>query len=261
MRPLVSLLCFVLPVSALASMDYESSWHCDRSKFNWYCDLGDLDETRESQAATPQKTETDPADQAMKRLEALQQRLKALRAQAILEPTPQNVASYIRLQNEVTQQAATFSDVWRRVIWQNPDLNYELKRPVNNAGIETYQRTRWKAQTKTLEAIRQDWGIFFFFRADCPFCERMAATLRLLSDMHGLSVFPVSVDGSALPEYPGAARDNGLVERLGVSAVPMMVLANVRDKRLVPLGSGVVSIQDLIERIYILTSTRAGELY
>ena len=41
----------------------------------------------------------------------------------------------------------------------------------------------------------------------------------------------------------------------------MMVLANVRDKRLVPLGSGVVSIQDLIERIYILTSTRAGELY
>ena len=261
MRPLVSLLCFVLPVSALASMDYESSWHCDRAKFNWYCDLGDLDETREPQAATPQKTETDPADQAMKRLEALQQRLKALRAQAILEPTPHNVASYIRLQNDVTQQAATFSDVWRRVIWQNPELNYELKRPVNNAGIETYQRARWKAQSKTLETIRQDWGIFFFFRADCPFCERMAATLRLLSDLHGLSVFPVSVDGSSLPEYPGAARDNGLVERLGVAAVPMMVLANVRDKRLVPLGSGVVSIQDLIERIYILTSTRAGELY
>jgi len=39
------------------------------------------------------------------------------------------------------------------------------------------------------------------------------------------------------------------------------VLGNVKDKRLVPLGSGVISAQDVIERIYVLTSTQPGELY
>lgn len=74
-------------------------------------------------------------------------------------------------------------------------------------------------------------------------------------------MFPVSVDGGALPEYPNPQRDNGLAEKLAIRQVPMLVLGNVKDKRLIPLGSGVISAQDVIERIYILTSTQPGELY
>lgn len=52
-----------------------------------------------------------------------------------------------------------------------------------------------------------------------------------------------------------------MAARLGIQQVPTLVLGNIRDKRLIPLGSGVISAQDVIERIYILTSTRPGELY
>jgi conjugal transfer pilus assembly protein TraF len=74
-------------------------------------------------------------------------------------------------------------------------------------------------------------------------------------------VFPVSVDGGGLPEFPNPQRDNGLVQKLAIQQVPMLVLGNIKDKRLIPLASGVVSAQDVIERIYVLTSTRPGELY
>jgi conjugal transfer pilus assembly protein TraF len=69
------------------------------------------------------------------------------------------------------------------------------------------------------------------------------------------------VDGGVLPEYPNPQRDNGMVQKLGIRQVPMLVLGNVKDKRLIPLSSGVISAQDVLERIYVLTSTQPGELY
>jgi conjugal transfer pilus assembly protein TraF len=48
---------------------------------------------------------------------------------------------------------------------------------------------------------------------------------------------------------------------LDVKQVPYVALGNIKDHRLIPLGSGVLSVQDIVERIYILTQTRPGELY
>lgn len=242
-----------------AGIDYPSVWACDQSKFNWYCDIEPekpKSDTKDKQAKLKTKEEL-----ARERLEKLKKELEEKRALAIMEPTPEHVAEYIRLQNEVTQMASVFSDVWRRVIWQTPELNYELKRPVHTAGIDTYNNERKKAEYRTLDEIKKDWGLFFFFRSDCPYCHRMAPSLKMLTDMYGIAVFPVSVDGQGLPEYPNPQRDNGMAAQLGITQVPMLVLGNVKDRRLIPLGSGVISIQDVIERIYVLTRTKPGELY
>lgn len=253
----------IFPISAWAmpdddfasSIDYPSVWQCDRSKFLWYCEI-DPEELQEQQIRleTPQET-------AIRKLEELQKELKGRRALAIVEPTPENIASYIDLQNQSMQMASVFSDVWRRVIWQTPELNYELKHPVNNAALDIHKKTTRVAQVDTLERIRNDWGIFFFFKSDCPYCHMMAQTLHYIGQAHGITIFPVSLDGSALPQYPNARMDNGLATQIGVTEVPLMVLGNVHDKRLVPLGSGVISSQELIERIHVLTSTRPGESY
>jgi len=241
-------------------IDYPSVWACDRSKFNWYCDNGPDTPERPTNPEEPKKAKT-REEQALERIEALQQELKAKRALAIVDPTPDNVKAYIEAQEATMNMGSVFSDVWRRVVWQNPDLNYELKRPVNNAAIAAYTSARKTAEKRTLDDINKEWGLFFFFRSDCPYCHRLAPTLKFLTDTYGITVFPVSVDGGGLPEYPNPRRDNGLVEKLGIRQVPMLVLGNVKDKRLVPLGSGVISAQDVIERIYVLTSTQPGELY
>lgn len=142
----LALLAGALP--ARAAIDYPSAFACDAAKFNWYCDEEPQkkpDAPAKPQAKAPKQKQPDQST-ALQRLEALQQRLKEARAKAVLEPTPEHVAEYIRLQNEVGQMAGVFSDVWRRVIWQNPELNYELKRPVNNAAIDTYNKERFKKE-------------------------------------------------------------------------------------------------------------------
>lgn len=78
---------------------------------------------------------------------------------------------------------------------------------------------------------------------------------------YGLTVFPVSVDGGGLPDFPNPNVDNGMTQALGINEVPMLILANVKDRRMIPLGAGVISVQDIIERIYVLTSTKPGDLY
>ena len=77
--------------------------------------------------------------------------LEESRAVAILEPTPDNVAAYLYLQQESLQRAATFSDVFRRVVWSTPELDYTLTRPVgalsNNSGPTSgapRRRTYWR---------------------------------------------------------------------------------------------------------------------
>lgn len=240
-----------------SGLDYPSVWQCDSTKFNWYCQV---EETKPTERQPPKKAKT-KEEIALEEIEKLRKELEAKRALAILQPTQENVKAYIAAQESLMQRASVFSDVWRRVIWQNPEMNYELKRPANNAAIATYTNLRKAEEKRTLDEINKEWGLFFFFRSDCPYCHRMAPTLKFLSEAYGITVLPVSLDGGGLSEYPNPLRDNGMAARLGIQQVPTLVLGNIRDKRLIPLGSGVISAQDVIERIYILTSTRPGELY
>lgn len=245
-------------VANASGIDYDSAFQCEGTeRFSWYCDEVPLEKAAEEAGRKTQTRE----EEAIERLAAWRKDLEGKRALSILEPTPENVKGYIKAQEQMMQTSSEYSDVWRRVIWQNPDMNYELKRPVNNAAIDTYSGQRKAAERKTLDAISKEWGIFFFFRSDCPYCHRMASTLKYLSEQYGIAIFPISGDGGGITEYPQPQRDNGLADMLGIKSVPALVLGNVKNRQMIPLASGLVSAQDVIERIYILTSTRPGELY
>lgn len=248
----------VVAATNASGIDYPSVWECDQSKFYWYCEVHEEEEKQQAQSVEPLVS---PQNEAVSRLENLQKELKAKRALAIVNPTPENVAAYIELQNQSMEMASMFSDVWRRVIWQTPSLNYEQKYPVNNAALNIHKQQTKAAQLTTLREISKDWGIFFFFRSDCPYCHIMAQTLTLLNAEHGLTITPVSLDGAGLPQYPNPRTDNGLATQLGVDQVPFMVLGNVRNQKLIPIGSGVFSSQEMVERIHILTATQPGESY
>lgn len=255
-------LCFfVNSTSAIGALDYDSIWRCDENRFNWYCDLQPDAEQADSAAEKPKPKVISEEDEAVAALKKLKEDAERKRALAIVKPTPENLKSYIVAQEALMDRASVFSDVWRRVIWANPELNYQLRNPSNNAAIQVHDAQRTLKENETLAGIVKEWGIFFIFRSDCPYCHRMAPTLKFLSEQYGIVVFPVSLDGGGLPEFPNPSRDNGMAASIGASVVPLMVLGNVKDHRLLPIGSGVLSAQEIVERIYILTQTRPGELY
>src|SRR3546814_4870959 len=90
---------------------------------------------------------------ASDRLAAIAKGLDDLKARAILEPSEVNVTAYIRFQREQLDRASMFSDVWQRSMWQNPELDYTLQRPVSTLAKRAWIDNRKAEQEQALRNL------------------------------------------------------------------------------------------------------------
>ncbi len=182
--------------------------------------------------------------------EQLQKRLEEYRNIAIIRPTEDNVRRYMQLEAQVVRQASYFSDVAQRVAWATPDLDMTLQgRPVNSRAIEVFDREQTNSRAQSLAELARTHVLFFFFRSDCPYCHAFAPTLEAFNTRFGIQVVPISVDGKGLPTFPAFRRDNGIARTLQVTQVPAVYLAEPYTGKITPIGFGVLSESQLIERI------------
>lgn len=244
-------------------LDYPSIWKCDTSKPNWYCD---------EDAPKPQRTANVPAPaqqvsaqrplsiKDIKTAEQMRQELKRREDMAVMNPTDANLRSYLELWQLTQEKGAVFADNWRRVVWQNPELDYSLKRPTNNTAIKTYDVQREVNEEQHLKALAKEHGLIFFFRSDCPYCHAMAPVLKNLSEKYGIEVLPVSVDGGGLlPEYPKFTDGRRQAAAWGVERVPALFIGSKNTGDHAPIGFGQMALTEIINRIFVLTGTKPGQ--
>lgn len=197
------------------------------------------------------------------RLDKIGAQLEELKAKAILEPTTQNIVNYVRYQRQQLDRASTFADVWQRAIWQTPDLDYTLQRPVNNLGKTTWLEQRKNDQETVMANLSDRYGLFFFFSSSCAACDVFSPVLRSLSDKYKLSVLPVSMDGGANRAFPRFVVNKGQYAKMGLEGnqVPALVLFDTYLKKPIPIGYGVMAEDEVMQRIFYLTSVKPGSDY
>ena len=214
-------------------------------------------------------TEIDPPADAMggpeatAEIERMRQELEESRAVAILEPTPDNVADYLYLQQASLQRAATFSDVFRRVVWSTPELDYTLTRPAGALSKQLWSEERRSAQENALATLGERYGLIYLGDAGCAGCRVFGPLLRAFALRHGLDVLAVSLTGEDLEGWPEAVPDNGRAAELGLDGapVPAVVLFDTETGQVLPVSFGVVAEDQLAERIYALTALEVGNDY
>lgn len=185
----------------------------------------------------------------------LQKTLEEYRNIAIIRPTEANVRRYMELEAKVVGQASLFADVARRVAWSTPELDPTLQgRPVNAKALEVFDETQRTERSRTVAQLGKDHVLFFFYRSDCPYCHAFAPVLEAFQARHGILVVAVSIDGGPMPGFPGARRDNGIANALQVSQVPAVFLAQPYAGQITPIGFGVLSESQLLERIAVVSS-------
>jgi conjugal transfer pilus assembly protein TraF len=190
--------------------------------------------------------------------EQLQKRLEEYRNIAIIRPSEDNVRRYMQLEAQVVRQASYFSDVAQRVAWATPELDMTLQgRPVNSRAIEVFDREQSNSRAQSMSDLARSHVLFFFFRSDCPYCHAFAPTLEAFSARFGVQVVPISVDGKGLPNFPTFRRDNGIARTLQVTQVPAVYLAEPFTGKIMPIGFGVLSESQLLERIATVTAPGA----
>ena len=196
-------------------------------------------------------------------IQRMRRELEESRAVAILEPTPENVSAYLYLQQASLQRAATFSDVFRRVVWSTPELDYTLTRPAGALSKQLWSDERRAAQESALATLGERYGLIYLGDAGCAGCRVFGPLLRAFALRHGLDVLAVSLTGENLEGWPEAVPDNGRAAELGLDGapVPAVVLFDTQTGRVLPVSFGVVAEDQLAERIYALTALEVGNDY
>lgn len=201
---------------------------------------------------------TDAIDKARKELDELKNR-------AILEPTPENLSAYMFAQKAMVDQAGRFADVWERVLFRTPDLDANQTYPLSQMGGEVFQdekRVRWEG---ALRQASDNLGFMVVVTDEkaCPLCAKELEVIKLMEKNYGITPLVVAKDGSKHPLYPEAQADTGQLRALGLEThpTPFIALVEPRSGRVEPLGSGLLTEDVILERVFVVSQVPEGQRY
>lgn len=240
--------------AADAPPSQQDAFYCGERKLGtwFYCDRP-REKPRKPGAAAPTVSATE-------QLAVISRQLDELRAKAILSPTSENVAAYIRYQRVQLDRASTFADSWQRTVWQDPSLDYTLQRPVNTLGKTAWLDQRKNDQQTTMATLSKRYGLFFFYSSDCAACSAFSPVVKAIQNEYNIQVLPVSMDGGPNPYFRNYVVNAGQYEKMGLSGgtVPALVLFDTILKKPVPVGYGAMAEDEVMDRIFRLTSVKVG---
>jgi len=263
----LTILLSVLPAKSQSRNWWDDDiWRQPERGFNWY--PPDPPKPAASAASRPTpKPSAQPAAN-IKDLDSIAKvraELARLRDVAILKPTSENLLAYLEANQYVMDKSAYFADMWRRVVWANPSVDYNARFPAATFAQTAIKEERDRTTDELLALLAKTHGLLFFFRSDCQYCHIQAPVLRMLADRYGVEVLPISMDGGPMPGLPTAKPDNGIsrvvTQGQGIDTVPSLFLVSRDQREVIALGAGVLAMDEIVERVRVLLSTKPGQSY
>lgn len=245
-RPRASLPASTTPPAATPEKPFFDRW---REGWFWYEDPL-RDRKSEDKLRTPAASSVESASAQLARI---QKDLEEAQAKAVLDPTEPNVRAWLSYNNWMQSSAARFGEVAQKVLWQSPALDNTVAQPVNHLALAQFRSDQSRERDDAMRALGTTHALVFFMKGDCPYCHKFAPILRDFAARVGLTVFPVSLDGGGLPEYPEPRVEHNAATRFGVEVVPAVFLVEPRSGERTPIAFGVVSAEELAERLYTIT--------
>lgn len=178
----------------------------------------------------------------------VQARLEA----AVMDPTDENIAAYLKMNALLFEKAGRFAERWRDVLIRYPEYDWTTGHPVVNSASTTLSRERDKARSAKLATLSETWGLVFFGDAG-----RLTGLMRPLVDrfagITGMELIQVAVGGPS-PYLSRAYPDTGMSRRAcgGIKKLPALVLMHKDDSDIAHarlVATGVVDIAELGRRV------------
>ena len=204
----------------------------------------------------PQKT-SPPPPQAVPDLSKLsaQEQAKVLRGytmealnRAILYPTRENTATFLRWQKFWTDRGSMFSQSFAAAQLSHPDLDYNLEYQHYNSMAPFVQTRDQQARQNAVEQIAQRYGLFYFYRGSDPIDIQMAGVVADFAKTNGISLIPVSVDGQVAASLPQSRSDSGQSRTMNITHFPALFLVDPKDKTFRALSYGFMTQDELSKR-------------
>jgi len=236
---------------ALATSQVLAGWHDRKAEgWAWYEDKSKPHEIEEE---APEEDKAPPASPPMlseqeiaaERVKEIRKDLEQRLALALLQPTPENIASYLERQKRWVDHSALFSTNWTRLVMSRPDLDQTLTTPVSQYGQFTYKEQQAKKRSDLIKELATTHGLFFFFKGDCSYAQAFAPILKQFELRNSWAILPISLDGKGLSEYPASEKDANLAEAFEVTTSPALFVVNSETNEITPIGYGLLTLDQI----------------
>ncbi len=249
---LAAALCLTLSSFAFARDFWgEDVWSSDERGFLYYPD---------TEADKPALA---PDLNAMETIGELRAERERRLDEAVMRPTEENMRLYLEANHFVQEKSALFADQWRRTLWQNPGYDFTTRNPAANFAQVELKADRTRQKQEDIKTLARNWGLVYFYRSDCRFCALQSPLVRKLADDYGFEILPIALDGMPNEYFPDWLPDNGvanlLTNGMGVGQVPALFMVDRRQSQSHLISSGVLSLEDMLNRIVLLGTTNAGD--
>lgn len=236
----------------------------DERAFHYYPD---------AEAAKPKEVIQPPAPELasqkrfedMKSTKEIREEHDRLLDAAVTRPNEENVLAYHQFKTKMLAQSEVFASVSQAVIWKNPDIDYNVTNPTANFAQTSQRIEKNREEEQLMRDLSTTHGFVFFFRGSCPACHAQAPILRLLTQRYGIEVLSISLDGGVIEGLPNMRRDNGISQAMtggrGIEMTPMTFLVSRDQKDIVMLGAGLLAEDDFLNRVRLMRTRRADQMY
>lgn len=235
---------------------HEKSFYEDHARgWHWY-EKKDEDTENAQELKDYKKTEKYPATKELKEYQAM---LEEAKASAVMYPTPKNVLNYQQLQYEMLEKAGKFANIWMQNLYTNTNIDYTQKFPISQNARHIYIAEQMKRTEAKIHRLSKKYGLFFFFKNNCPYCKAFSPIVKRFSEKYEWEVLAISEFGEKHPLFKRSVQDNGLADIWGVSTYPSLFAVNPKTGHVIPVANGMISIQEMEERIISIMSNLENE--
>lgn len=231
---LMNLICFI----CLWNFTLFAGWHDRKAEgWAWYEEKSQL--TQEERKPEQPLTSTEQMVQVRKNLE---EKLTA----ALLEPSHENIKSYMEEQQRWVERSSHFAQVWTQVLLNHPHLDYTATHiPVSQYGLQLYKQNLQEEKEKLIASLVQDYGLFYFYEGRNEASAIFGRIIQELSKKYGWETVAISVDEIEIEGFTSTKKNNGIVQTLGIDLVPAIYLINPKTNLAIPIAFGLVAMDQI----------------
>jgi conjugal transfer pilus assembly protein TraF len=168
---------------------------------------------------------------------------------AVSNPTEENLYYFYNILDVARKKALLFT-TQAMYVWQKyPELSTAKDFPTTLPGLTVKQEMISQEVNSYVNSKRGEYGLIVFVSERCPYCKVQMNIIRNFIEKYGWEVKVVDID-----------YDKRAIAQFGIETVPSIILVSKKMGEWFPLASGVISVVEIKERIYLAIRKIEGDL-
>jgi len=233
----IKITAFLMIISLSGGID--AGWIDQKAEgWAWY-------EDREKSKEVEAHEEEVCRETAVAILEKVRQDLEEKLATALLNPTSENIQSYMREQKRWVDQSHLFATQWSRALLDSPELDNTILNPVSHYGAQVQKNVKREHLASLIGNVSREYGLMFFYEGEKLASKAFSKVVKSFADYYNWNILAVSLDGAILSDFPYSRADNGISAEFPLEAKPALFAVNPKTNEVIPLAFGLASIDQI----------------